>query len=356
VNRYSFGMLLERRPPTKQKQMKTSLKIFVAGAVITILASAFAGCSPVIVRSARPRPVVYSSPVSALPQQVIVSPVVPLWAPPYAYVTEVHYYYFPDYMIYYEVFSQNYCYYNGYNWLHVTMLPSLPAYYNFNPYSSYLIVLNSSANQPWMNHTFYEEQYPTGYYRNAYVPRTTLQSNTVLRAYDENQQKPLFVDQRTNKEVLVNYEVRTTQKMITRNSSQTKIITPLGNNVQIKKTPENNNDLNDNEKTNKVKQPSYLNTTKNSELNNFQVRSQETINNNNNNTSRQGETRTGSSRSPVTSKTTIFHGNLRNSASTISSNSQPTNSVYSKFGASEQENSSRGNNFSKDYLLKSTKK
>lgn len=187
--------------------MKTNLKRFIAGAGISILASAFSACSPGVVAVSRPRPVLYT-PAPVPVQTVEVTPVVPVWAPPYSYITEVHYYYFPDYMMYYDVFAQHYCYYDGFNWLHVTVLPSMPVFYGFNPYNAYIVVLNHSAYQPWVRNDFYTQQYPSGYYKTMYAPRTALGSNTVLRAYDENQSKPLFVDKRSNKEVAVKYDVR----------------------------------------------------------------------------------------------------------------------------------------------------
>jgi hypothetical protein len=188
--------------------MKT-LKRMIAGTTLTALSGAFNGCAPAIVAT-HPRPV-YHAPVPAPVEAVVVPaapiyvPVVPVWAPPYAYVTEVHYYYFPDYMVYYDVFSANYCYYNGYNWLHVAVLPAMPMYYGFNPYNSYIVVLNRYATDPWVRHSYYTAQYPVAYYQSAYAPRTAISSNTILRAYDENQDRPLFVDKRSNKEVAVEY-------------------------------------------------------------------------------------------------------------------------------------------------------
>jgi hypothetical protein len=190
--------------------MKTLMKRMIAGSTLAVLAGAFNGCAPVVVAS-RPRPVIVDPvPVYSAPpvQTVIVTPHVPVWAPPYAYVNQVHYYYFPDYMVYYDVFGSTYCYYNGFNWLHVAVLPSIPMYYGFNPYNSYIVVLNRSCYNPWTSHTYYTNLYPTGYYQTAYAPRTSLGSNTVLRAYDENQERALFVDKRLNKEVAVKYDVK----------------------------------------------------------------------------------------------------------------------------------------------------
>jgi hypothetical protein len=123
--------------------------------------------------------------------------------------------------MYYDVFAQSYCYYNGFNWLQVTMLPQYPMFSGFNPYTSYIVVLNRSVNQPWTNHAYYEQNYPTGYYKSAFTPRTSLGSNTVLRAYDENQSKALFVDKRSNKEISVKYDVRTPRSSQQNNTVKT---------------------------------------------------------------------------------------------------------------------------------------
>jgi hypothetical protein len=216
--------MLVHPDPTNKKIMKTILKRMIAGVVITILASIFNACSPVLVATSRPHPVVYAPPpppvepvyASTLPpvpvQTVVVTPVIPVWAPPYIYVNEVHYYYFPDYMVYYDVFAQNYYYFDGYSWIHVITLPSIPIYSAFNPYSAYIVVMNRTTYQPWIRHDYYEQQYPSGYYNTMYAPRQTLGANTVLRAYDENQSRPMFIDKRSNKEVTVKYDVRNTPR------------------------------------------------------------------------------------------------------------------------------------------------
>jgi len=68
-------------------------------------------------------------------------------------------------------------------------------------------VLDRSCDRPWYRHNYYENEYPRGYYNNTYAPRQSLGSNTVLRAYDENQRRPLFVNRETNREVAVQYNV-----------------------------------------------------------------------------------------------------------------------------------------------------
>lgn len=205
----------------------------IAGLAIATLANAFSSCSPVYVAHSRPRPVIYSAPApppapepvyaSVIPpapvQTVVVTPVIPVWAPPYVYVNEVHYYYFPDYMVYYDVFAQNYWYFDGYSWVHVVSIPTTQAYYGFDPFSTYIVVMNRNTYNPWLRHSYFEQQYPRGYYKTAYAPRQTLGANVALRAYDENQSRPVFVDKRSNKEVKVKYDVRSVPQKDTGNNS-----------------------------------------------------------------------------------------------------------------------------------------
>ena len=246
------------------------MKRLIAGIVFTILASAFNSCAPVVVTS-RPRPVIYSPAPQPPPvQTVVVAPVVPVWAPPYIYVNEVHYYYFPDYLVYYDVFTSNYCYYDGFSWLRVTMLPALPVFYGFSPYNSYIVVLNRNVYNPWIQHTYYAQQYPTGYYQTAYTPRTSLGSNTVLRAYDENQDRPLYIDKRSNKEVAVKYNVtRSPRTSISSDRIEKNTISAghTGRNISTEDSHIKNNErtaANDRGEHNVVKQIPRYNTNANS--------------------------------------------------------------------------------------------
>src|SRR6185436_17062062 len=154
--------------------VSTRLVLFGFAAVSMVLRA----CAPVIYTPApRPRPVVIApapppvivEPVPP-PPAVVVTPVVPVWAPPYTYVTEVHYYYFPDYHVYYNVFAQRYVYFTGVAWMPVAVLPGLPLYAGFSPYTAHMVVLDRYASDPWARHDYYEQQYPTGYYNERYAP------------------------------------------------------------------------------------------------------------------------------------------------------------------------------------------
>ena len=230
--------------------MNSISKRMIAGFAIATLANAFYSCSPVFVAQSRPHPrtVVYTTPApapapepvyaSTLPpapvQTVIVTPVVPVWAPPYVYVNEVHYYYFPDYMVYYDVFAQNYWYFDGYSWVHVVTLPAIQTYYGFNPYNSYIVIMNRNTYNPWLRHSHFEELYPRGYYKTAYAPRQSLGNNVALRAFDENQSRPVFVDKRSNKEVKVKYDVKNVSQKDVKNNGlaqQSEMSRPKNNTV-----------------------------------------------------------------------------------------------------------------------------
>src|SRR5438067_1402980 len=110
IKKIPLAQMLEFLWHQNKNVMKTFAKRFVAGASFTIFVSAFNACSPVWVEPSRhlvyaPAPVPPPPPAPV----TVITPVVPVWAPPYVYVNEVHYYYFPDYMAYYDVFAQNYC-------------------------------------------------------------------------------------------------------------------------------------------------------------------------------------------------------------------------------------------------------
>ncbi len=118
------------------------------------------------------------------PQDVIPPP----WAPPYANVTVVRYYYFPDYYIYYDVWLGQYVYWDGFGWVFAVSYPVFIS--PFNPWGAYIVVLNYNVYHPWVNHTYYIEHYPQYYYTNNYYGH---RDNSIIRAYDENARDPVYV-------------------------------------------------------------------------------------------------------------------------------------------------------------------
>ncbi len=304
--------------------MKTNLKRFIAGATMTILASAFSGCSPMVIAPSRPNPVVYTSTIytPAPVQTVEAMPVVPVWAPPYTYVTEVHYYYFPDYMMYYDLFEQHYCYFDGFNWLHVTMLPSMPLFYGFNPYSAYMVVLNHSAYQPWIKHDFYVQQYPSGYYKTMYAPRTSLGNNTVLRAYDENQSRPVFVDKRSNKEVKVSYDARPPRSSVSNNSTN--------NNSSISSSPGRTTSVDRSENMKSRSERPEKNKALPDQWNNNSSRQQAPMNSSSHETTKNNNPREANTSRAGKNHGDVAQGSMNNNQPVIRSNDSRTTTKNSK--------------------------
>lgn len=76
----------------------------------------------------------------------------PEWGPVgYDYV---NYYYMPDVDAYYDVPNHQYIYLSGNTWVRRRYLP---ASYNFNPYTSYKVVINEP--RPWTRATVYRTKY-----------------------------------------------------------------------------------------------------------------------------------------------------------------------------------------------------
>ena len=112
----------------------------------------------------------------------------PAWAPAYTNVNVVRYYYFPDYYIYYDVWTAQYVYWDGFGWVYAV---SYPAFIGpFNPYGAYIVVLDYHVHHPWRNHTYYVNHYPQYYYQNNYYGH---RDNSVIRGYDENGGKAVYV-------------------------------------------------------------------------------------------------------------------------------------------------------------------
>lgn len=114
------------------------------------------------------------------------SPQPPEWAP--YYDSYARYYYFPDMYTYYDVYSGNFIYWNGFSW---TFAPTPPLGYGLYDLSrSYIIVLDDDVYDPWLRHNYYSTIYPKGYY---YGPRNLSHPRGIYpyRGYDENANKPI---------------------------------------------------------------------------------------------------------------------------------------------------------------------
>jgi hypothetical protein len=87
---------------------------------------------------------------------------------------------------YYDVYLQQYVYFDGFAWIHSPYPPS--AYSSYNMYNGYIVVLNSNANEPWQNHSSYQSTYPRGSGNTA----GTETLNGPRRGYNENDKSALY--------------------------------------------------------------------------------------------------------------------------------------------------------------------
>ncbi len=101
----------------------------------------------------------------------------PVWAPEYGDINAVHYYYFPDIQVYYDVYRQEYVYMEDGYWRFSAFLP--PFYSGFNVNNAYVVILNTQVHEPWMHHELYVSHYPRYYYQTAGY-------NPDYRGYNEN--------------------------------------------------------------------------------------------------------------------------------------------------------------------------
>src|ERR1700739_5167252 len=77
----------------------------------------------------------------------------PSWAPPYDDVSGIHYYYFPDYDMYYDVWGNQFWYDDNGIWTGSVGLP--PMYSNIDLTSAYIVLINKKYDRPWNDHAYY---------------------------------------------------------------------------------------------------------------------------------------------------------------------------------------------------------
>ena len=77
----------------------------------------------------------------------------PDWGP-YGY-DYAQFYYFPDIDVYYDIASQQFVYFDGYDWRYSPYLPSL--YNGFDLYGAYKVVINEP--RPFLRADYYRRQY-----------------------------------------------------------------------------------------------------------------------------------------------------------------------------------------------------
>lgn len=107
----------------------------------------------------------------------------PDWAPAYDHAAGARYYYFPDMYSYYDVYTDNFVYWDGFNW---SASPRAPfGYSRYDLQNSYIVILDRGARDPWLYHDYYESRYPREYYYGPHSNSRTAPPGT-LRGYNEN--------------------------------------------------------------------------------------------------------------------------------------------------------------------------
>ena len=124
----------------------------------------------------------------------------PSWAPAYADVSNVHYYFLPDCDVYYDAATQQFWSLNSGTWTSSTSVPSQCSNMDLN--SAYTVLLNRNASQPWLNDVFYRTNYPVHSYdsystivnANNLIPTLPVGYEAVPRGFDENLNRILFIE------------------------------------------------------------------------------------------------------------------------------------------------------------------
>jgi len=128
------------------------------------------------------RPVVYEQPV---------------WAPGFNDPGMIHYYYFPDLGMYYDVPNRNYVYMDNGSWYYTPQPPSIYSSYDFN--NAYVVALSYNVQQPWIQHSVYATQYPPYYYNTSYPSNNASSAESAtIRGFNENDKKPLYRNAASN--------------------------------------------------------------------------------------------------------------------------------------------------------------
>jgi hypothetical protein len=108
----------------------------------------------------------------------------PQWGP--SYYDGTRYYYLPDIETYYDVYTHEFIYLNRAQWIYSPYLPAI--YPDFNLNNSFVVLVNSNINQPWMHHHYYVSHFPRYYYRD-YYDRSNF---PFVRGYNENSSSAIY--------------------------------------------------------------------------------------------------------------------------------------------------------------------
>ena len=127
----------------------------------------------------------------------------PPWAPPYDNVSQIRYYYFPDYEMFYDVWDGVFCYQSGAVWICSATLPQM--YATVNLYGTFIVLVHRNLTHPWDHYNYFRHNYPRHCYeqygpiveRNRIVPNIPRERRLVPRAFNENTNRVTFMEQET---------------------------------------------------------------------------------------------------------------------------------------------------------------
>jgi hypothetical protein len=125
----------------------------------------------------------------------------PTWAPALANINNVRYYYLPDCDAYYDAGTQQFTYMSNGTWISSGSTPAACSESDLN--SSYVVLLNRNANNPWLNAAYYRSNYPIHSYdqygnivlNNHLIQDLPSNYTVAARAFDENTNSTVFLEQ-----------------------------------------------------------------------------------------------------------------------------------------------------------------
>jgi len=117
----------------------------------------------------------------------------PAWAPYYANVDRVHYYYFPDIECYYDVWNREFVYLEDGSWMFGATLPLSYSWFDLN--TAFIVLLDYNVFEPWRHFHYYVSHYPRYYYRTIYKDRYDDISRP-MRGFNENERVAIYKNNR----------------------------------------------------------------------------------------------------------------------------------------------------------------
>jgi hypothetical protein len=124
----------------------------------------------------------------------------PSWAPSISGINNVRYYYMPDCDAYFDAGTQQFTYMSNGSWITTGSTPPACASSDLN--SSYVVLLDRNANNPWLNEAYYRSNYPVHSYdqygniviTNHLIGDLPSNYTVTARAFDENSNSIVFLE------------------------------------------------------------------------------------------------------------------------------------------------------------------